>query len=151
MASADEFALVKIVRKIELFSHLDVDEAKKVLSLGVKKSHAEGEFVSRKGERSTSFGILLAGQIGVYEDDDKRLGFLQVGDSMNAIGAFLRSPILVTSRAEAPCTLLYFSTLDIRSLRSSDLLLYTKIIERVLELAERLIAGMVPKVKQIEE
>lgn len=151
MASADEFALVKIIRKIELFSHLDAQEAKKVLALGVRKRYEVGALVSRKGERSSSFGIVLGGQIGVYGDGDKRVGLLQTGDSMNAIGAFLRSPILVNSRAEAPCTLLYFSTLDVRSLRSSDLLLYTKIIERVLELAERLIAGMVPKVKQIEE
>ncbi len=46
------------------------------MALGVRKRREVGELGSRKSERSTSFGIVLIGEIGVYGDGDKRMEHL---------------------------------------------------------------------------
>ena len=54
MPTPKEFNLLKVIQKIELFSHLTMEEAQIVLSLSERKVYEPGKTVFRKGKFHTS-------------------------------------------------------------------------------------------------
>lgn len=135
MPTPEEFKLLKVIQKIELFSHLTTEEAHIVLSLGERKTYESGSTVFRKGEVPYFFAVVLRGQLRLHETTYTT----DPGQSNGAINALTRRPHWFTVTAQLESTILSFDILNLRTLISSNPALYSKILERALELAGNLL------------
>ena len=131
MPAAEELKLLKVIQKIELFSHLTTEEAQIVISLGKRKKYESGSTIFRKGELPQLFAVVLSGQLRLHENTYTT----DPGQSNGAINTLKRRPHWFTVTAQLESTILAFDILNLRPLISSNPALYSKILERALELA----------------
>ena len=66
MPTPEEFKLLKVIQRIELFSHPTIEEAQIVISLGKRKTYESGSTVFRKGEVLHFFAAVLSGQLRLH-------------------------------------------------------------------------------------
>ena len=135
MTASEEFKLLKIIQKIELFAHLTAEEAQVVLSLSEKKVYELGDIVFRAREVPHFFVVVVSGQLRL----DETIYTTDPGESNGAIKALTRQPHWFTVAAASRSAVLAFEILSIRTLKSSHPSLYGKILERALELAGNLL------------
>jgi len=67
MLTPEEFKLLKVIQKIELFSHPTTEEPQIVISLGKRKTYQSGSTAFRKGEVRHFFAVVLSGQLRLHE------------------------------------------------------------------------------------
>ena len=135
MPAPEDLKRLKVIHKIELFSHRTTEEAQIVISLGKRKTYESGSSIFRKEEVHQLFAVVLSGQLRLHETTYTT----DPGQSNGAINTLKRHPHWFTVTAQLESTILDFDILNLRPLISSNPTLHSKILERALELAGNLL------------
>ena len=126
MPTPQEFKLLKVIQKIELFSHLTTEAGQIVISLGKRKTHKSGSSVFRKGELRHFFTVVLSRQLLLHETTHTT----DPGQSNGAINALTHRPHWFTVKAQLESTILSSDILNLRTLILSNPASCSKILGR---------------------
>ena len=134
----DEFRLIKLIQKLEIFSALDRREAQQVLRLCERRTYAVDEIVWNPGDPGDDMQVLLTGKLHVRDKAGKLIGEVLPGGSFGEMACLSGSPRFVGFQAVESSSALLLTRTCLRSLITANANLYIRILETTIKLlAER--------------
>ena len=129
----DDFQLVKLIQKLEIFRDLNREEALKVLQMCQRRSYAANEVVWNPGDSGEDMLVLLSGKLHVKDKAGALIGEVLPGASFGEMACLSGSPRFVGFVAVEPSTALCLMRMTLRALTSSDPNLYVRILETTIK------------------
>jgi CRP/FNR family transcriptional regulator len=129
----NEFQLIKLIRKLEIFQDLSKEEALRVLRMCQQKSFAAGEVVWRPEAPGDSMLVLLSGKLHVTDPQGRLIGEVCPGGSFGEMACLSGSPRFVGFQAVEPSTALSLLRSSLRGLIGSQPLLYVRILKMTIK------------------
>jgi CRP-like cAMP-binding protein len=128
----NQFDLMRIVQKIEVFRDLELSQVQKVLQISVLTSFEAGERIYTAGEFGRNMLILLAGKLAVTGHDGEALGEILPGTSTGEMGLFARCSRSATVTALEASTGLSIPRDDLFGLIDDDIRMHVRILQNLL-------------------
>lgn len=133
MLGRDQFQLVKLIQKLEIFCDLSNEEALLLLQMCQQKSFDAGEVIWCPGDPGEDMLVLLSGTLHVIDSEARLIGEVLPGASFGEMACLSGSPRFVGFQAVEPSTALSLSRESLRSLIGSKPILYVKILEMTIK------------------
>ena len=144
--------IVEILKKCELFNHLNDDELQSIAKMGKLEEYNAGDEIFKQGNIGTKLYILSKGLVSLYRNiqlANNRKGNVTVYEAREKscrrlLGSWCtlvgeRHVLMCTARCEKPSKIISISTEDLRKFLEKDIELRVKILEKlVLLLKDRL-------------
>ena len=134
MKTRENFGLIQVVKKLEIFRDLDEQEALHILGLCQRKAFAADEQVWRPGDPGVDMLVLVTGKLHVSNAEGTLIGQVLPGASFGEMACLTGNKRFVGFDAVEPSTALSLTRSALRSLISSQPGLYVKILETTIEL-----------------
>lgn len=128
----NQFDLMRIVQKIEVFKDLELNHVQRVLQISVLTAFEAGERIYTAGEYGKSMLILLAGKLAVTSNDGEALGEILPGTSTGEMGLFARCSRTATVTAVEASTGLSIPRDDLFGLIEKDARMHVRILQNLL-------------------
>ena len=139
MAVDKGLALLKVIDKIPMFSHLGGENAKLVLQLCEFRSAESGDVLCAAGDQSDEMLILLSGQLGVYNTEHVQLATINPVAPVGEMGLITGQPRSATVRIMSKGNLLVIKKTAFDRLMRSNGELCSQVYRNVIQtLSERL-------------
>ncbi len=133
MTNREEFQLIKLIQKLEIFCDLSNEEALEVLRMCQQKTFAAGEVVWRPEDPGDSMLVLLSGKLHVTDPEGQLIGEVCPGGSFGEMACLSGSSRFVGFQAVEPSTALSLLRSSLRGLIGSQPLLYVRILEMTIK------------------
>ncbi len=130
----DEYGLIKVVQKLEIFRALSEEEGLHILGLCLRRAFAAGEVVWRPGDDGVDMLVLITGKLHVVDDDGKVIGQVLPGASFGEMACLTGNKRFVGFEAVEDSTSLCLSRQALHGLIDKKPELYVKILETTIEL-----------------
>ncbi len=137
MVSRDQYDLIKVLRKLELFHTLTEEEAPRILELSKRRAYEQGEVVWQAGDPGVDMQVLVTGLLHVKSADGQTVGQVKPGASFGEMACLTGHERFVGFEAVEPCTALSLSRDSLRGLIAKHPTTYVKILEATIELLAR--------------
>lgn len=134
MNTRDDFQLLQVIRKLELFRDLDADEGKTVLGLCGRVTLAAGEIAWRAGDESTHMLVLLTGRLKVVDSEGGHLNDVAPGQVFGEMGVLTGHKRFAGIVALEDSTALSLKRLDLRALIHREPVVYCTILETAVDI-----------------
>ena len=131
--SKDDFQLVKLIQKLEIFRDLSREEALNVLQMCQRRSYATDEVVWNPGDSGEDMQVLLSGKLHVKDKDGKLIGEVLPGASFGEMACLSGSRRFVGFVAVEPSSALCLMRITLRALTSQNPDLYVRILETTIK------------------
>lgn len=132
--------LVQMIRKVGIFSDLDEEQARKILSICTKVTVPQNDFLCRKGENPDWMFILVKGEMLVKINDSSVISSINPVNPIGEMGVFTGEPRTANVVAVEESDLISLKKSDIDSMIEKNPEIGVKIMRRVIiTLAGRLI------------
>lgn len=125
--------LIEIIEKIPLFSGLNTQQIKKVISICTKRELKKGEIVCNAGEESHEMYIILRGTLNITFDDGKVLSQINPIGIVGEMGVFTGEKRSATIVAEIDSILLAIQKALLLKLFRQDGDLGIKVLTNVIQ------------------
>lgn len=133
MPDRDEFQLIRLIQKLEIFCDLSREEALYVLRMCQQRSFAADEVVWHPGDPGDDMLVLLSGKLHVIDQEGRLIGEVRPGASFGEMACLSDSPRFVGFQAIEPSTALSLSRVSLRSLIGNNPHLYVRILETTIK------------------
>lgn len=130
----DEFHLLTVLRKLEIFRSLDVEQGKHVLRLCERISWNPGDVVWRAGDDSDTIIVLLTGSMAIEDARGRQTGTAGPGQSYGEMGVLTGHKRFVTLHALETSTALCLRRWHLRNLVGERQAIYVKILETAVDI-----------------
>ncbi|MBT4097316.1 MAG: cyclic nucleotide-binding domain-containing protein [Gemmatimonadetes bacterium] len=148
----DEYGLIKVVQKLELFRALTREEALHVLGMCSRRVFEAEDVVWRPGDEGIDMQVLITGKLHVLDDDEKVIGQVLPGSSFGEMACLTGNQRFVGFKAVEESTALSLTRQSMHGLIGKHPKLYVKILETTIELlAHRVRRASAGAVKLTEE
>ena len=135
-----QYRLIQVIQKIEVFNGLEVEEAQHLLRLCHPKAFAPNQQVYKAGEPSADMLILLQGQLIVTSHTGKVLGEVLPGASIGEMGVLTGHPRSANVTASGKTGGIMISKDALDSLLRSNPVIRAKVLQKMVDiLSERLV------------
>ena len=132
-----QYRLMQIIQKIEVFHGLDVEEVQKLLALCRPKVYESKQQVYRMGDPSLDMFILLQGQLIVTSQTGKVLGEVLPGNSVGEMGIFTGEPRAANIIASGKVGGILITKQALESLMNSEPTIRAKILQNIVNMLAR--------------
>ena len=129
----DDFQLVKLIQKLEIFRDLSREEALKVLQMCQRRSYSTDEVIWNPGDPGDDMLVLLSGKLHVRDKDENLIGEVLPGASFGEMACLSGSPRFVGFVAVEPSSALCLLRMTLRTLTSKNPDLYVRILETTIK------------------
>ena len=109
MKPREQFGLVKIVKKLEIFRGLSEDEGLHILGLCQRRAFDTGEVVWRPGDPGVDMLVLITGKLHVTNEEGLLIGQVLPGASFGEMACLTGHTRFVGFEAVEPSTALSLS------------------------------------------
>jgi len=134
MAKMDDYTLLRVFQKLDMFSNLDSEEARILLALGETRHYEPPAKLWSIGEHSNFFIVVLNGHLRAIKPDDKIFFELEPGEVMGVGDVFTGEQRALDIEVAEPSTVLFFYYQKLRTLIGDNPLVYIKVLEAVVKL-----------------
>ena len=134
MRMQDEFHLLTVLRKLEIFRNLDVEQGKHVLGLCERLSWNPGDVVWRAGDDSDTIVVLLTGSLAIEDAKGGHSSTVGPGQSYGEMGVLTGHKRFVTMHALETSTALRLRRSQLHNLVGERPAIYVKILEAVVDI-----------------
>jgi len=138
----DDFQLVKLIRKLEIFQGLSGEEALEIIRMGRRRSFAKGEKIWSPGDPGVDMLVLLSGKLQVADSGGAVIGQVLPGGAFGEMACLSGTPRYFGFEAVEPSSALSFSRVSLAGLVESKPQVYVIILEAAIKiLARRAVAS----------
>ncbi len=130
----DRYGLIKIVKKLEIFSELNEEEGLHILGLCTRRAFECGEVIWNPGDPGVDMLVLITGKLHVKDDQGQLVGQVLPGSSFGEMACLTGHDRFVGFEAVEASTALSLARASLRALISMQPALYVKILETTIEL-----------------
>ncbi len=134
MAKMDDYALLSVFRKLDMFSNLDSEEARILLALGETRHYEPPAKLWSIGEHSSFFIVVLNGHLRAIKSDGQIFFELEPGEVMGVGDVFTGGQRALDIEVAKTSTVLFFYYQKLRTLIGDNPLVYIKVLEAVVKL-----------------
>ena len=129
-----QYRLMQIIQKIEVFKGLEVEEARFLLQLFHPQSFEPKQQVYTAGEPSTDMLILLQGKLSVTSSSGDALGEIFPGASIGEMGMFTGHPRSANVIAPDKAAGVVITQKALNAFLKSDPAIRSKILQNIVDL-----------------
>ena len=134
MATKDQYGLITVVRRLEIFRELDEEEALHIFGLCQRKAFASGDVVWRPADPGEDMQVLITGKLHVKDAEDHVIGQVLPGASFGEMACLTGNKRYVGFEAVEASTSLSLSRTALRGLIVKRPHVYAKILETTIGL-----------------
>ncbi len=134
MNTKDDFKLLTLIRRLELFRELDAEEAEFLLGLCERNAYRAGETAWLAGDKSSHMLVLLSGRLRIVDAEGQEIGQVSPGEVFGEMGVLTGHTRFAGIEAIEPSTALSLSGRALRSMVGEHQGIYVKILETAVDI-----------------
>ena len=133
----DDFQLVKLIHKLEIFQGLSGEEALEIIRMGRRRSFAREERVWSPDDPGVDMLVLLSGKLHVSDKAGALIGQVLPGGVFGEMACLSGTPRYFGFQAAESSTALSFSRVSLTGLVESKPQVYVSILEAAIKILAR--------------
>ena len=130
----DDFQLLTLIRRLELFRELDADQAKLLLGLCERNAYEAGETAWLAGDKSSHMLVLLSGGLRVIDAEKQEIGQVSPGEVFGEMSVLTGHARFAGIEAVEASTALSLSGRTLWSMVGEHQGIYVKILETAVDI-----------------
>jgi len=142
-----QYRLMQIIQKIEVFQGLGVEDVQKLLAFCRPRAYESNQQIYRMGDASLDMFILLQGQLVVTSQLGKVLGEILPGNSVGEMGIFTGEPRGANIIASGKTGGIIITKQALDSLMSSEPAIRAKILQNMVNMLAGRLSGANKKIE----